>query len=195
MSRYRSSFACACVVAALAGCTTNPPTKVATGVDGKTYRGVDPAAEDPSHAADTVAMARPVLPPPATTSRPADPSRVTVQYTAPSLDRPLSEVPDQELAEEALARIGPPAVPALVQALSHHDPLVRREAAKVLMRMGPDARDAAPELTRLLDDEDEMVRKYAAKALGGIGPDAAVAVPALMLELMQPRPEVPDQRR
>lgn len=198
MNRYRWNlcFVLCAAAAALVGCKSKPAPKVATGVDGKTYQGVDPAREEQTPA-DSVSMARPVIPPPAATAarQGAAPSGLTVQYTAPSLERPLSEIPDQELAEEALARIGPPAVPSLVQALSHQDPLVRREAAKVLMRMGPDAKDAAPELTRLLDDPDQMVRKYATKALGNIGPDAAVAVPALMLELLQPRPEVPDQRR
>jgi HEAT repeat protein len=181
-------------VVAASGCQPTPKP-VVTGVQaGKTYVGVDPAAD--TIAADAkVSMARPVLP--ATTAQPATAGsaspRVTVQYQSPSLERPLSDVPDQELAAEALARIGSPAVPSLVQALTHRDPLVRREATRVLMRMGPDAKTAAPELTRLLDDEDELVRKYAAKAIANIGPDAAVAVPALMLDLLRPTPEAPRQ--
>jgi|GEM_PF-2911901 len=190
-------FASGCLLlgaAAWIGCKPEPKP-VTTGVHPtRTFVGEDPAVtaeNDPAGAE----MARPSLtaPPSTRNDNPNSGSRVTVQYQPPAIDRPqpLSEVPDQELAAEALARIGPPAVPSLVQALQHRDPQVRREATRVLMRMGPDAKAAAPELTQLLDDEDELVRKYAAKALGNIGPDAAVAVPALMLDLLQPAPEVP----
>ena len=176
---------------ALLGCEPTPKP-VTTGVQPeRTFVGEDPNANPPSENVGP-ALPRPSLVQPRSAGA-AERSRVTVQYQSPSLGRPISDVPDQELASEALARIGPPAVPSLVQALNHRDPQVRREATRVLMRMGPDAKSAAPELTQLLDDEDELVRKYAAKALGNIGPEAAVAVPALMLDLLQPTPEVPRQ--
>lgn len=104
----------------------------------------------------------------------------------------FEERTEQQVAAEALSRIGPPAVPELILALQSSDPHVRREAADVLSRLGPDAKDAVPDLIRLLDDEDLVTRKMAAKALGRIGPDAAPAVPALMRTLLQspapPRP-------
>lgn len=178
--------------ATLAGCQPEPKPVITGAKPGKTYVGVDPTTKAQMNSVGPD-MPRPSLSRPSTVGPAGEASRVTVQYQSPSFERSLSDVSDQEIAAEALARIGPPAVPSLVQALQHNDPLVRREAARVLMRMGPDAKAAAPELTRLLDDEDEMVRKYAAKALGNIGPEAAVAVPALMLDLLQPTPEVPGQ--
>jgi hypothetical protein len=98
---------------------------------------------------------------------------------------------EQEVAAMALGRIGPAAVPPLMQALRHRDAQVRRQSALVLARIGPPAREAVSELTGLLDDPDEEVRKAAARALGQIGPEAADAVPALMRQLVEPTPTPP----
>ena len=95
----------------------------------------------------------------------------------------LSEKSEQEVAMEALGRIGPPAVPALTEALASPDAEVRLHAAKTLARMGSDAKDAVPSLLPLLEDSDERVRKAVTRALGQIGPDAAAAVPALVRKL------------
>jgi HEAT repeat protein len=92
---------------------------------------------------------------------------------------------EQSLAAEALSRIGPPAVPMLVEALNSRDGQIRRQACAVLMRMGPDAKEAVPHLVSLLEDEDQELRKMASKALGRIGPDAAPAVPALMRTMLE----------
>lgn len=100
---------------------------------------------------------------------------------------------EQEVAAMALGRIGKPAVPSLIQALRHRDTEVRRQAALVLARIGPEAADAVPELTEALDDPHETVRKAAGRALGQIGSAAAPAVPALMRTLVQPKP-VPPKR-
>jgi HEAT repeat protein len=93
---------------------------------------------------------------------------------------------DQDAAEDALGRIGAPAVPALMDALRSADPIVRKKAVEVLGRMGEDAAPAVPALTALLDDPDFGVRKAAARTLGQIGPDAKDAVPALIRNLFQP---------
>jgi hypothetical protein len=98
---------------------------------------------------------------------------------------------EQETAAAALGRIGRAAVPALIQTLGHRDPQVRRQAALVLARIGPDAADAVPELIELLGDADKDVRTAAARALGQIGPEASKAVPALMRQLVEPKPAVP----
>lgn len=98
---------------------------------------------------------------------------------------------EEQAATDALGRIGPPAIPALIQALRSQDPLVRRKSAEVLARMGSDAKDAVPDLIRLLDDPDPLIRKTAARTLGRIGPDSAPAIPALMRTLMQPQPQAP----
>lgn len=95
---------------------------------------------------------------------------------------------EQELAAEALGRIGPPAVPMLREALRSTDDEVRRQALVVLLKMGPDAKEAVPELVALLGDDDEDIRRMAAKALGQIGPDAADAVPSLMRQMLDARP-------
>jgi hypothetical protein len=99
----------------------------------------------------------------------------------------FEERSEQEVAAEALSQIGPSALPELRRALQSRDPRIRREAAGVLVRMGPEGKDAVPDLIRLLDDEDEPIRKLAARALGRIGPEAAAAVPALMRTLLEPQ--------
>lgn len=116
------------------------------------------------------------------------------QVTPAALTVPtFEERSEQQVAAEALSQIGPPAVDELRAALQNRDPRIRREAAGVLVRMGPEARDAVPDLTRLLDDEDEATRKLAARALGRIGPDAAAAVPALMRTLLEEPSELSQQ--
>nr|WP_044181354.1 HEAT repeat domain-containing protein [Pirellula staleyi] len=105
--------------------------------------------------------------------------------------QPFEQWTEEQTATDALGRIGPPAIPALIQALRSQDPIVRRKAAEVLARMGSDAKEAVPDLIRLLDDPDPLIRKTAARTLGRIGPDAAPAIPALMRTLMQPAPQVP----
>ncbi|MBC7856619.1 MAG: HEAT repeat domain-containing protein [Pirellulaceae bacterium] len=105
----------------------------------------------------------------------------------------FEERSEQQVAAEALSQIGPQAVPELCGALQSPNPRIRREAAGVLVRMGPDAKDAVPDLILLLDDEDEATRKMAARALGRIGPDAASAVPALMRTLLETQPSVLQQ--
>jgi HEAT repeat protein len=99
--------------------------------------------------------------------------------------KPFADWSEQEAAADALGRMGPAAVPALIQALQNPDVSVRRKAVEVLGRVGPDAKDAVPELVKLLDDPDEDVRKSAARTLGRIGPPAQDAVPALVRTLLQ----------
>jgi hypothetical protein len=104
------------------------------------------------------------------------------EQPAPASAAPLKS--EEDLAAEALSRIGPPAVPMLVEALGSPDLSVRKRALEVLLRMGPDAKEAVPALVALLEDEDEELRKGAAVALGRIGPDSAPAVPALMKTML-----------
>jgi hypothetical protein len=138
-------------------------------------------------------------------ARPATPPRLAtpnIDRARRTMMRPPSPLPptvvfreptEREIAAAALGRIGRAAVPSLIQALKNRDPDVRKEAALVLARIGPDAFQAVPDLTALLDDENEEVRKAAARALGQIGPDAAEAVPALMRLLVQPSPMPPER--
>jgi hypothetical protein len=100
--------------------------------------------------------------------------------------KPFEQWTDQDAAEDALGRIGAPAVPSLMDALRSTDPNIRKKAVEVLGRMGEDAAPAVPALTALLDDADVGVRKAAARTLGQVGPEAKDAVPALMRNLFQP---------
>lgn len=167
----------------LAGCESLPPPKpvrVAPMPDNRPPP-VDPAAQ----------------PGPGYVSTPTSP--VTMANKIPATDdaealKPFDQWTEQHAAADALGRIGPPAVPDLIQALRNRDPAVRKQAAEVLARMGSDAQPAVPDLIRLLDDEDESIRKEAARTLGRIGPAAAAAVPALMRTLLQPDPLPPDDR-
>ncbi len=73
-------------------------------------------------------------------------------------------------AAEALSKIGPPAVDALIGALGHSDDDVRWKAAIALGEIG-DQRAIDP-LVSLLCDEDRFVKSRAAYALGMIGEPA-----------------------
>lgn len=108
---------------------------------------------------------------------------------APVMLRPYTDWSLPETAADALGRIGVAAVPQLAEALHHPDPEIRRNATRVLARIGPEAILAVPELRRLLGDSNEAVRQAAARALGQIGPGAASAVPEL-IELLQQAPAV-----
>ena len=194
-SRARLSFACLVSIAVTAGCDSagaqprplpgvkaegqakenkgkqTPPVKPDTIIEGESRR-ESPSKPDPRAPAVRVRTTRPPL--------------VTLPVM-PEFRQPT----EQETAAAALARIGRAAVPSLIQTLGHRDPQVRRQAALVLARIGPDAADAVPELTAMLDDPEESVRKAAARALGQIGPEASEAVPALMRQLVQPKPAAP----
>jgi HEAT repeat protein len=73
-------------------------------------------------------------------------------------------------AAEALAKIGPPAMNALIDALDDPDDDVRWKAAIALGEIG-DPRAVAP-LIRTLSDQDRFVQSRAAQALAMIGPPA-----------------------
>jgi HEAT repeat protein len=96
----------------------------------------------------------------------------------------------RETAADALARIGPDAVPSLVEALTRNpNPEVRAQAAMALARMGPEAAAAVPELQQALYDPDETVRVSAARALGQIGPAAKQAIGDLLQAMSRPEPD------
>lgn len=104
-------------------------------------------------------------------------SRTALKPSLPVLTETV-DVP--RAAASSLAQIGPAAIPALKTALTDADPEVRRQAARALGQMGPEAEPAVPELTQALSDKEATVRLAAAQALGRIGPAAAPAIPALV---------------
>jgi hypothetical protein len=88
------------------------------------------------------------------------------------------------------------AIPALIEALSDSDRMVRFDAALSLVEMGPDASNAVPALGKVVaysgvgPQKNELfyVRAIAARALGKIGPVASNALPALKAALVEPSP-------
>jgi HEAT repeat protein len=93
-------------------------------------------------------------------------------------------------AADALVKIGPPALPALITALQSADVTLRWTAASVLGDLGSDAAEAAPILALAIQDPDPQVRLYAIIALGDIGPAAATAIPELTQALQDSDPIV-----
>jgi HEAT repeat protein len=75
------------------------------------------------------------------------------------------DVRRRAMAGVALARLGPTAVPSLVQSLSHPSADVRAKAAHILGKIGPAAAEAVSPLKALLNDRDEGVKQEAAEAL------------------------------
>lgn len=90
---------------------------------------------------------------------------------------------DRPYGTEALVEIGPAAIPALLDVLTHSDRALRGLAddALVAITMGERGVHAVPYYTEKLRDRTQpgYVRRYAATMLGIIGRDAAAAVPTL----------------
>jgi HEAT repeats len=95
---------------------------------------------------------------------------------------------ERETAVDALRRIGPTALPALVELLHGSDRNLREMAARAIALMGPAAKSAIPDLEARLSDLDPEVRKNVIRALGQMGPDAESAIPALVQEIHRPGP-------
>jgi hypothetical protein len=76
------------------------------------------------------------------------------------------------LPVEVLAKAGKPATKPLIDALSADDPLVRRQAADALGRIGD--RRAVEPLIGTLKDQDSLIRGQAVQALGRIKDPQAV---------------------
>ncbi len=100
---------------------------------------------------------------------------------------------DEDLALRAfeiIRRIGPPAIPLLVELLRHEQVFFRRNAADTLIDLAPDTEWIQPALRRALRDEDSMVAGDSARALGALGPKAAPSVRALVTTLSHEDPYV-----
>ena len=102
---------------------------------------------------------------------------------------PAKITADQRKATYARAKIGPPAVPPLVEALRDPDRRVRERAASALAIMCRPALGAVTPLVAALQDTDAKVRRHAAMALGCIGP-AGPSVAGLVLALKDKEPPV-----
>lgn len=91
---------------------------------------------------------------------------------------------------EIIRRIGPPAIPLLVELLRDKQTSFRREAADVLIDLAPDTESIQPSLRRALRDEDSDVAGDAARALGALGQRASPSVRALVITLSHENPYV-----
>jgi HEAT repeat protein len=81
---------------------------------------------------------------------------------------------------EIIRRIGPPAIPLLVDLLRHEWDSVRREAVDALIDLAPHTALIQPALRRALKDDDSIVAGDAARALGALGTRATPSVSALI---------------
>lgn len=79
----------------------------------------------------------------------------------------------------ALSRIGPAAIPPLIEALAAPDTGLRTGAAKALAGMGAAARPAVPALISNFGHEDAEVRREVIEALGEIGVETKPVFDAL----------------
>lgn len=85
-----------------------------------------------------------------------------------------------EVTFEIIRRIGPPAIPLLVELLRHEWDSIRRNAADALIDLAPHTETIQPALRRALRDVDAMVAGDAARALGALGAKASPSVSALV---------------
>ena len=82
----------------------------------------------------------------------------------------VAEEPNHE-AIDAMAKIGPPAIPALIEVLERGDSLARQTAAQALADMGEPARAALPALRKAANHSDISVSTAARKAIENLGGD------------------------
>jgi len=88
-----------------------------------------------------------------------------------------------QVVPDEIARLGKPAVPALARALHDENAYTRCWAARVLGKIGPQAKEVVPVLIGMLEDKEHGqfgAGAAAARALGNMGPDAKRAVPELV---------------
>jgi len=95
-----------------------------------------------------------------------------------------------EVTFEIIRRIGPPAIPLLVDLLRHEWVPIRREAADAMIDLAPHTEWIQPALRRALRDKDSMVAGDAARALGALGKRASPSVGALVKTLLHEEPYV-----
>jgi outer membrane protein assembly factor BamB/HEAT repeat protein len=108
----------------------------------------------------------------------------------PLLRRLLDDEDLQPRTLEIIRRIGPPAMPLLVDLLRDERVSIRRSAADALIDLAPHTESIQPALRRALRHEDSDVAGDAARALGALGPKASPSVGALVTALSHEEPHV-----
>jgi HEAT repeat protein/outer membrane protein assembly factor BamB len=91
---------------------------------------------------------------------------------------------------EIIRRIGPPAIPLLVELLGDDRASIRRSAVDAMIDLAPETEKVQPALRRALTDDDSMVAGDAARALGALGKKASPSVSALVQTLSHEDPYV-----
>jgi outer membrane protein assembly factor BamB/HEAT repeat protein len=91
---------------------------------------------------------------------------------------------------EIFQRIGPPAIPQLVNLLRSEWDSIRRSAVSELIDLAPHTELIQPALRRALGDADAAVAGDAARALGALGNRASPSVGALVKTLLHDDPYV-----
>lgn len=86
----------------------------------------------------------------------------------------------QAATHEIIRRIGPAAIPLLVDMLRDGRAAIRRSAVDVLIDLAPETASLQPVLRRALKDADSLVAGDAARALGALGKQASPSVSALI---------------
>ena len=95
-----------------------------------------------------------------------------------------------EVTFDIIRRIGPPAIPLLVDLLRHEWTSIRRTAVDALIDLAPHTEWIQPALRRALKDDDSTVAGDAARALGALGKKATPSVGALVKALSHADPSV-----
>jgi outer membrane protein assembly factor BamB/HEAT repeat protein len=98
-------------------------------------------------------------------------------------DRPVATI-------NIVQRIGPPAIPLLVDLLRDERDSIRRSAVGELIDLAPQTESIQPALRRALGDADSMVAGDAARALGALGARASPSAGALVDTLSHEDPYV-----
>jgi len=91
---------------------------------------------------------------------------------------------------EIIRRIGPPAIPLLVDLLRDERTDFRRSAVDALIDLAPNTEWIQPALRQALRDGDSLVARDAARALGALGERASPSVGALVKALSHEEPHV-----
>jgi HEAT repeat protein/outer membrane protein assembly factor BamB len=86
----------------------------------------------------------------------------------------------QAVSFSVIQKIGPPAIPLLVELLVHESEAIRRGAVSELIDLAPDTERVQPALRRALRDQDPTVAGDAARALGALGRRASPSAAALV---------------
>ena len=108
----------------------------------------------------------------------------------PLVRRLLDDEDLQPRTFEIIRRIGPPAMPLLVDLLRDERVSVRRTAVDALIDLAPHTESIQPALRRALSHEDSDVAGDAARALGALGDKASPSVGALVKALSHEEPHV-----